>query len=191
MVETNSAGFTRSIHFTRTRARNGLFGWTITFTLKRSEDDRQIGELVMKGRGKASYTSDAAPQDAFNIKRNFWGTRWLHEGDDEREFGRSGFGLNFKPSFTFRMSERYYLRVKRRWPFRTKKPGDATQTATFSREEVPVMLLQSFAPVSLFSNEVTAPMDGAIATDITDNRTIAGLLVFYQSYIETRNRSSH
>jgi hypothetical protein len=83
------------------------------------------------------------------------------------------------------------MRIKRRWPFTKLQPGEATQTVTFTREQTPVMELKSFAPFPLFRNETSVPLEGIISTDIPDNQVIAGLLLFYQTHIEVRNKSAH
>ncbi len=189
MEQHSNAGFRRTLRFTRDKTQGGLFAWpVITFTLKR-EDGTELGQLTMKAQ-RATYTSPIAPQDEFRLKKNFWGTRWFYENDDQPEFGRFSFGWSFKPSFLLRSGERYYLRAKRRWPF-GRKADDPTQAATFTRDHVPVMLLQSFSPSSFFYNEVTAPMEGTISTDIDNDRTIVALLLFYQTFIEARNKSAH
>lgn len=190
MGPTNSTAFSRTLAFTRSHVRNGFFSWpTITFTLKESEDGPEIGKLRINYR-KAFFTT-ADTNEAFNVQKSVWMRRWFYISDDEREFGRIGFGWNFLPSFTFADGSRYYLRAKRRWPFRRSKPGKPLQSASFMRDDMEVMLLQSFTPLGFFTNEMTAPMAGNIGTNVAELHVIAGLLLFYQGNIETRNRAAH
>jgi hypothetical protein len=186
----HSAGFRRKIQFTRNKFSGGLFGVPlITYTLI-GDNGEELGQLCLKGP-KASYISATAPQDEFSVKRNFWGMRWFYDKDDKREFGRFKYGLDLKPSVTLSDGERYFIKAKRPWPFRKKKLGNPTMTARFLREDTPVLLLESFAKRAVFSNEVTAPMEGTISTSIDSNRTVAALLLFFQTFIEARNRSHH
>jgi hypothetical protein len=64
-------------------------------------------------------------------------------------------------------------------------------SATFTREDNPVMKLESFAERPAFTNEATAPMEGTISTNLDSNRTVAALLLFYQTFIDARSKSAH
>lgn len=187
MEQINSAAFRRSISFKRGSKRNGLFSRpVVTFTMQ--ERSRETGTIVLQGR-TASFTS---PEDSFDLRRNFWGTSWYYNDDSGgREFGRCSIGWNFKTTFTLASGETFNLKAKRRWPFFTRIKNGLTQSATFYRDAAPVMLLQSFVPGGLFINEVSARLEGTLATDLADERIIAGLLVFYQTYLEARNRNAH
>ncbi len=192
MGQTNSPAFGRTLGFTRSSERNGFFSWpTTTFTLTRSEDGRELGRLSMRGK-KAGYTSATDAKEDFRLRKNFWGTRWYYDGGDQLEFGYYRMGWNMKPSFVFRGGERFFLKAPFRNPFRLKRrPGEPSQSATFFREDTPVMVLQNFAPTSFFYNEVTAKLEGTIGTDIADIRVLSGLLILFQTYIAARNRHAH
>ncbi len=111
----------------------------------------------------------------------------MYEDGSGREFGRYTFGWKLRPAFTFAAGECYAIRTKWRWLFGKRKPGVPTQAAAFYRDETAVMLLQSFVPVRLFSNEATARLEGRLATDLADLRLIAGLLIGYQTLHDMRN----
>src|SRR4051812_48104777 len=128
-MEPLSTGLQRTIPFTRTKSEGGLFKRpVITFTLRR-DDDSELGHLSMHGQ-KAYYSSPSSPQDEFKVKKNFWGSKWLHENNDEQEFGRFRYGFSLWPAFSLGGDERYHLRVRRPWPFRPRKLGKPLLTAT-------------------------------------------------------------
>lgn len=189
-MEPLSTNLRRVISFTRTKSDGGIFKRpVITFTLMR-EDGGELGHLSVHGL-KASYASPSFPQDEFNVKKNFWGTKWLLENNDEQEFGRFRYGFSIWPAFSLGGEERYHLRVTRPWPFRRRKLGRPSFTATISVQDIPVLILQSFAKKPAFTNDAYAPLEGTISTSIESNRTIAACLLFIQSYLEARTKSAH
>ena len=175
MDQPSSSHFSRSIRFTRTTARPGLLSIpTTTFTLQRNEDGQEIGILTIKGN-KADYTTTNGLPEDFHIRKSHWNSKWMTEGIDKQEAARYGFGWNLRPYFKFRGEERYFMRIKRRWPFKKLEQGEPTQIVSFTREQTPVMELKSYAPFPLFKNETSVPLEGLITTDIVDNPPVAGL----------------
>jgi hypothetical protein len=191
MDQPGSSHFSRSIRFTRTTKRDGIFSIpTTTFTLQRAEDGQDIGTLTIKGNQAHYTTTNGLPED-FHIRKSHWSSKWMTEGIDKQEAARYGFGWNLRPFFKFRGDERYFMRIKRHWPFKKPEPGTPTLTVSFTREQTPVMELQSHAPFPLFRNETTVPLEGIITTNIPENQIVAGLLLFYQTHIQVRNKSAH
>jgi hypothetical protein len=189
-MEPLSTSLRRVISFTRTKSEGGLFKRpVITFTLMR-EDGGELGQLSIRGQ-KAAYTSPFSLQDEFKVKKNFWGTRWMHENNDEQEFGRFRYGFSIWPAFSLGGDARYHLRVKHPWPFRPKKLGKPSLTATVIEQDTPILILQSFAKKPAFTNDAYAPLEGTISTNIENNRTVAACLLFIQSYLEARTKSAH
>jgi hypothetical protein len=154
------------------------------------EDGGELGQLSIQGQ-KAAYTSPFSPQDEFKVKKNFWGTRWMHENNDQQEFGRFRYRFSLWPAFSLGGDERYKLGVKRPWPFRRKILGKPSFTATISVQDIPVLILQSFARKPAFTNDAYAPLEGTISTSIESNRTVAACLLFIQSYLEARTKSAN
>jgi hypothetical protein len=188
-MEPLSTNLRRIISFTRTKSEGGIFKRpVITFTLLR-EDGSELGQLSVHGQ-KASYTSPSSPQDEFKVKKNFWGTKWVHENSDEQEFGRFRYGFSLWPAFSLGGDARYHLRVKHPWPFRSRKLGKPSLTATVLEQDIPVLILQSFAKKPAFTSDVYAPLEGSISTSFESNRTVAACLLFFQTYIEARAHSA-
>ncbi len=190
MERTSSPIAGRTLSFKRSRTGNGILARPTTTFLLSDERGAALGQLSLRG-WKADYVAANNGSDSFRLRRNFWGTRWLYEGDAEEEFGRYSYGWNFKPAFIFRNGDRYTLKATHRWPFRGKKPGEPSQKASFFREEQLVMELNNDAATPFFYNEVRGPMEGTIVTHITHIRIIAGLLLLFQTHLEARNRSAH
>ncbi len=189
-MDSLSTGLRRTIPFTRTKSEGGLFKRpVITFTLQR-EDGSEVRHLSMHGQ-KAYYTSPSTPADDFKVKKSFWGNKWQHENNDAQELGRFRYGFSIWPSFSLGGDERYHLRVKHPWPFRRKKLGKPSFTATILVQDIPVLILQSFAKKAAFTNDAYAPLEGTISTNIESNRTVAACLLFLQSYLEARTKSAH
>lgn len=188
-MEHSTTALRRRIPFTRTKSKGGIFRWpAVTFMLKH-EDGSTLGQLIVHGQ-KAHYTSEQERHDEFKVKKNFWGTRWVLEDNTTSELGRFKYGWSFTPSITLADGEVYTMKAKAPWPVRRKKLGNPTTSVTFLRGDVPVLIMESIADRPFFSNEATAPLEGTIATNIDSNRTIAALLLFYQTFIEARNKSA-
>jgi hypothetical protein len=164
-----------------------MFSWpAYVFRLTGSQDG--IGELII--RGQAAEYSGADHRGDFRIRRNFWGTKWLHEGDGDRLFAKVSIG--FKHIITLADGTRYRMRMKRNWRIFSRKAADEyTHMATFYREETEVMRLENHQPLPFFSSEASAPMSGPIITELRDGATIAGLLLLFQTYLlTTRNAAA-
>jgi hypothetical protein len=188
MAQPGNSGLRRTIRFTRMKLKSGAFKWpSVVFTLMR-EDDSEIGRLTVHGH-RAYYTAPSAPQDEFRVKKSFWGIRWLYDQDGGQELGRIKYGWDLRPAITI-SGERFFLKSPPLWPFRRNKAGRPVQTATFTRADAPVLVMQSFAAKPLFTNEATIPLEGTISTNIDENKMIAVLLLFFQTFMEARHRTA-
>lgn len=177
----------RQLSFTRATNKGGIFSTPTTIFSISEAAGAPLGELSIR-HNKASFSA-ANPQHDFRLKRNFWGSRWIYEGDAEQTFARISVG--FKQAITFADGDRYTMRLKRNWRLFSKRTEhEATHRATFYRKEKVVLQLENTEPLGFFSNVVSAPMKGTITTDITDVRTIMGLLILFQTYLQVQRHAA-
>ncbi len=174
--------------FSRHSESPGVFSWPTTiYRLSDHRDRSEIGRLSIRFN-KATYTS-ARTGEELRLRRNFWGTAWLEEGDADKRFVKISIG--FKHTATFADEERFRMTVKRRWRLFAKKADDeATHRAVFYRDETEVMSLENLRALPSFGNEATAPMEGPIRTTLTEERTVAGLLLLFQTYLTTSRNAT-
>ncbi len=168
-----------TISFSRSTQRNGLFNpAATTFSLTRSQGGAPLGQLIVRFN-KAEFRTPDGRED-FAIRKSFWGSKWRYEGEDDRLFARISIG--FRYTATFADDSRYRMKLRRRWRIFTRKAVDEfTHLALFFRDENEVMRLENFRPLPFFSSEVSATMEGVIHTQLSDIRTVAGLLLLFQT----------
>ena len=176
------------IHFTRTTEGSGIFSWpTIIYTLASETSRREIGTLRIR-MNKAVYTS-AASGEELRLRRNFWHTAWLEEGDIGKRFVKISIG--FKHTATFADDTRYRMTVKRRWNlFRKKAADEFSHRAVFYREETEVAVLENRRELPAFGQDYTSPMEGIITGTLREERTLVGLLLLFQAYLTTSNSTT-
>lgn len=173
--------------FRRSREKEGFWRSKIIYSLAHPDSGASIGELVLLGRD-ATFTS-ASRRDDFRVRKNFWGTRWMYTGDSGQPFGRYRWSF-LKPSFEFADGSRYSIDINRKWRFSSEPAISGNLRAQFESGGTAVLELKNTLPMSFFSSEEYSPLEGSITTSITDLQRIAGLLLFFQTILEVRNRSS-